>query len=355
MFGFPLLDVFTGLVFIYALLALVCSAANEIYAGMSDRRENHLYEGISNLLGEQVLYGAEREKVSYSLPGMSDAHGVVDAFYAHPLIKSLNEKGTRPSYIPDTVFARVMLDMFAPTGGTAKLPADKFNDFVTGVTSALPVDSDLRRSLLIFAEDAAGDLEKLNLILVVWFNDAMKRVTGWYKNQSQSSLLLISFLVCLALNADTIRIVKELYDSPAKRNVIVTQAEQASKVFANVTGHCGARSAESITASLGKLEATGLSLGWKGYSFRPESLSGQMLIDSILLLLGIFFTSLAVTLGAPFWFDMLGKLINLRAIGKPPAETDTKAAVLAATESKTGQPVPAVNQAAVNLDEKSVG
>ncbi|NTV48096.1 MAG: hypothetical protein HGB32_15055 [Geobacteraceae bacterium] len=359
MFGFPLLDVFTGLVFIYALLALVCTAANEIYAGMSDRRENHLNEGISNLLGEQAMNGAVRQKVAYASPGTTAKQGVVEAFYAHPLIKSLNEKGTRPSYIPDTVFARVILDMFAPTGGTAKLSADKFNDFVTGVTTALPADSDLRRTLLIHAEDAAGDLEKLNTILVAWFNDAMKRVTGWYKNQSQSSLLLISFLICLALNADSIRIVKELYDSPAKRNMIVTQAEQASKAFANVSGHSGsvsiARSAESLTTSLGKLEATGLSLGWQGYEFRPECFGGRMLVDSLLMLLGILFTALAVTLGAPFWFDMLGKLINLRAIGKPPVDTETKPPAPATTEAKTKQPVLPANKAAVNLDEKSVG
>jgi hypothetical protein len=358
MSGFPLLDVVIGLVFIYALLALVCTAANEIYAGMSDRRENHLSEGISNLLGEQAVNGGGRQKVKYTPPGTKSELGVVDAFYAHPLIKSLNEKGTRPSYIPEAVFARVLLDMFAPTGGTVA-PVNKFGDFVKGVESALPSDSDLRRTLLILAEDAGGDLEKLNASLVSWFNDAMKRVTGWYKNQSQSSLLLISFLICLAMNADSIRIFKELYTSPAKRNVIVTQAEQASKVFANYTCQRGAvsvaNSTKALTESLGKLEATGLSWGWDGYVFKPKEFKGQDMVNFLLMLLGILFTAVAATLGAPFWFDMLGKLVNLRAIGKPPAETETKPTPPSATNATTKQAAVPSNPASVNMDEKSVG
>ncbi|MBK5273475.1 MAG: hypothetical protein JJE30_00270 [Desulfuromonadales bacterium] len=364
MFGFPLLDVVIGLVFIYALLALVCSAANEIYAGMSDRRENHLHEGISNLLGEHAVTGAVREKVEFIPPGTTSnppltTKSVVETFYAHPLIKSLNEKGTRPSYIPDSVFARVLLDMFAPTGGTVKLPVDKFNDFVSGVSTALPADSDLRRTLLIHAEDAGGDLEKLHASLVSWFSDAMKRVTGWYKNQSQSSLLLISFLICLAMNADSIRIFNELYSSPAIRNVIVAQAEQAGKVFANYTGHRGAASTAGstkvITESLEKLKTTGLTWGWDGYSSKTECSIGQVIANIILTLLGILFTALAATLGAPFWFDMLGKFVNLKAIGKAPAETGTPPPAQTAANTSAKQSTNPANPAALNLDEKSVG
>lgn len=355
MFGFPLLDVVIGVVFIYALLSLVCTAANEIYAGMSDRREAHLYEGISNLLGEHAVTGAVRAKVNYAPSATAPVQGIVDAFYAHPLIKSLNEKGTRPSYIPDAVFARVLLDMFAPTDGAVKLPVDKFNEFVSGVTKALPPDSDLRRTLLILAEDAGGDLEKLQASLVVWFNDAMKRVTGWYKNQSQSSLLLISFMICLALNADSIRIVKELYSSPAKRNVIVAQAEQASKTYVDNSGNGGADSAKTLTESLGKLEATGLTLGWEGYASKPDVSNGEIFVKVIFSLIGILFTSLAATIGAPFWFDMLGKLINLRAIGKPPAETGAAPVPSATAPAPPKQAAVPVNPAAVNMDVKSVG
>jgi hypothetical protein len=361
MFGFPLLDVIIGLVFIYALLALICTAANEIYAGLADRRETHLYEGVSNLLGEHPANGKRRIKVPFTLPGTPAGQGpthpsVVAAFYDHPLIKSLNEKKTRPSYIPDAVFARVILDMFAPTGGQGA-PTNKCADFVAGVSS-LPDGSDLRRTLLIIAEDAGDDLTKLNAGLVSWFNESMNRVSGWYKNQSQSSLLIISFLVCLALNADTVSIVGELYSSPSKRTVIVAQAEQAGKVFASYTGHKPLGRTQAMEASnkaIEQLKKSGLMFGWEGYTLDPATAGAQGWLDFLLKLVGIVITALAATLGAPFWFDLLGKLVNLRAIGKPPAEQEIKKTAAGTPPAAASPALPVQNPAAVNLDEKSVG
>jgi hypothetical protein len=37
--------------------------------------------------------------------------------------------------------------------------------------------------------------------------------------------------------------------------------------------------------------------------------------------LGLIITALAAMQGGPFWFDLLGKLINLRLTGPPPAKT----------------------------------
>jgi hypothetical protein len=37
-------------------------------------------------------------------------------------------------------------------------------------------------------------------------------------------------------------------------------------------------------------------------------------------LLGWLITALAATLGAPFWFDMLNKVIAIRGVGKSPEE-----------------------------------
>lgn len=63
----------------------------------------------------------------------------------------------------------------------------------------------------------------------------------------------------------------------------------------------------------------------------PETVNGQVLPrqdhfchDSVQLLkqhgLGWLLTALAATLGAPFWFDMLNRIISIRAAGKPPEE-----------------------------------
>jgi hypothetical protein len=37
-------------------------------------------------------------------------------------------------------------------------------------------------------------------------------------------------------------------------------------------------------------------------------------------LIGLGLSALAVSLGAPFWFDTLNKVINIRGAGTPPGE-----------------------------------
>ncbi|AGZ41925.1 hypothetical protein [Actinoplanes friuliensis] len=40
--------------------------------------------------------------------------------------------------------------------------------------------------------------------------------------------------------------------------------------------------------------------------------------DWLLKLLGLVLTAAAAALGAPFWFDLLNRLVNLRSTGKRP-------------------------------------
>lgn len=53
---------------------------------------------------------------------------------------------------------------------------------------------------------------------------------------------------------------------------------------------------------------------------RPE-LSASWLRWLVFKLMGFVMTALAVSLGAAFWFDLLGRLVNLRATGARPAAT----------------------------------
>jgi hypothetical protein len=43
----------------------------------------------------------------------------------------------------------------------------------------------------------------------------------------------------------------------------------------------------------------------------------------VIKLLGLLLTSIAVSLGAPFWFGVLNKIVNIRAAGPSPAEVPT--------------------------------
>ncbi|TXF89841.1 hypothetical protein FUA23_09150 [Neolewinella aurantiaca] len=58
-----------------------------------------------------------------------------------------------------------------------------------------------------------------------------------------------------------------------------------------------------------------LGMGWEGVSLRELST-----FDLVTKVLGFILTALAISMGAPFWFDLLKKLVNIRSSGSRPYE-----------------------------------
>ena len=93
-------DVGVALVYVFVLVSVLVSALNELVAGLLKQRAKALWRGIGELIRSDSLR---------------------DAFYAHPMIKSLAPpvSGARmtplrmagPSYIPRQVFALTLLDV----------------------------------------------------------------------------------------------------------------------------------------------------------------------------------------------------------------------------------------------------
>src|SRR5437016_5696847 len=133
MFGLPILDIAIGLVFVYLLLALVCTAVTEVFAGLLKRRASNLLMGVRNLLGEPNPAG----------------QNLVDRLYAHPLIQALHENGRKPSYIPSRTFALALLDIIAPADNRPKLA--RTNEVIK---NGLPNNPALQKALRILAEDS---------------------------------------------------------------------------------------------------------------------------------------------------------------------------------------------------------
>jgi hypothetical protein len=66
------------------------------------------------------------------------------------------------------------------------------------------------------------------------------------------------------------------------------------------------------------LESSGLPLGWSKNELRDPG-SGKYSWKLILSkITGLLATVLAVMMGAPFWFDVLNKISNMRSAGKKP-------------------------------------
>jgi hypothetical protein len=63
-----------------------------------------------------------------------------------------------------------------------------------------------------------------------------------------------------------------------------------------------------------ELKALQSLLGWSGSG--PKDVSGWLLCVG-----GWLLSIIAISLGAPFWFDLLSKLMNVRNAGQKPEET----------------------------------
>ena len=300
MFGLQIIDIAVGLVFIYLILALTCTAVNELIAGWLDRRTNNLFQGLRNLLSDSTWKD-------------STGADLVGAFYSHPLIKSLEENGTKPSYIPSRTFALTLLDLMAPAD-----PAK--SKTVANVRSALeklPKTSPIRGALLVMLDDAGDDLKKVQANIEIWFNNSMDRVSAWYKTRTQTIIIIIAALVVLATNADTIRIGKALSNDQALRDSLVAQAQEYVKTPPPQGTPDPTKpppdKIDELKKNVAAIQTLGVPLGYKGDD--PEEFNWWLS-----KVLGLFLTIGAASLGAPFWFDMLNKFINVRSAGKSPDE-----------------------------------
>lgn len=298
MFGSGAIDVAIGLAFVFALLSLICSSVTELVSQLLGWRAQTLEQGIRNLVTDQATR---------------------DAFYSHPLIRSLgNPKSSgeraRPSYIPARLFALVLLDVVAPARGAQKPPAEE-----------QAVAQQLRTALLALTATTEADLEASRKKVEVWFDDVMDRASGWYKRKAQWALLAVAVVVTGVANADAINLATTLWQSPSLRASMV---EAATSYAAGTQAADGQRETlDQVQQRLDQLSNSGLPLGWADDKVLASGKPAQWLSK----IAGLLLTALAASLGAPFWFDLVNKLVNVRSTGNVPPRSD-------ATISSSEQP-----------------
>lgn len=325
MFGLQILDLMIGMVFIYVLLALVCAAVTELIAGWRDSRMKNLSRGIHNLLGEVPISIKQRVNMLYDKDLRAGLeNNSVQKFYNHPLVKTLYEDGTKPSYIPSKTFARVIVDMFSPATGTGSRTVQ---DFAKGVKDNPDAQPELKQNLLILVDESGNDIEKLMAGLEGWFNNSMDRISAWYKNKSQGMLLFLALCFSIFMNADSIQIAKNLYNDGALRSALVAQAQAYAKENVSLAQQSGDTATgqdkkEEMDKQIQRIQNLGLKIGWDKETY--DSLMRSSVNEWLFKLIGWLITAIAVSLGAPFWFDMLNKLVSIRAVGKSPNEKSAK-------------------------------
>jgi len=285
MFGSGAIDVAIGLGFVFVLLSLICSSVTELMSQLLGWRAQTLELGIRNLITDPATR---------------------DAFYRHPLIQSLGKarpdgEREQPSYLPARLFALVLLDVLAPAPTNLEAPAQ-----------GQAVAGQLRRALRTLTATTDADLEASRKSVEVWFDDVMDRASGWYKRKVQWVLLAIALVATSVANADAINLATSLWQSPSLRASMV----EAASAYAAGAAAAGAegQTLNQLQQRLGQFVSQGLPLGWAGDKVLSNSGPAQWLSK----IAGLLLTAFAASLGAPFWFDLVNKLVNVRSTGTVP-------------------------------------
>ncbi|UVT15456.1 MAG: hypothetical protein H8K04_16845 [Nitrospira sp.] len=292
MFGSMALEMAISLSLLYLLLGLMCSVLNEWVAGILNMRARNLWDGVRNLLYD------------------SEGTGLAKQLYNHPLIKNLAKPGKIPSYVPSRTFALAMFDLVAPAHESTKT---KTLQDIRNAVATLP-NEQIKGALIALIDDAEGDVKKARENVERWYDDAMDRVSGWYKRKTQVFILIWALAVTLSVNADTILIANTLAHDATLRASLVAMAETTAKEPLPQDAKGTTERVQQMSSEIKKL---GLPIGWSREAGNPRSAPAEA-GDWALKIIGLALTTIAVSLGAPFWFDVLNKLINIRSTGKQP-------------------------------------
>ncbi|MEL6836584.1 MAG: hypothetical protein AAFP77_26525 [Bacteroidota bacterium] len=296
------LNIVLGLIFVLLLFSLLTSTVMEVIASALSLRGKHLENFLRTMMVEHF-----------------------ENFKRHPLFKQIsnattgkNQKATyqMPSWINRDTFTAIvgdMLDVKDP-----ELLKKRIADLEEG---------DVKSMLQFLLRRTGGDPEAFVKEMEYWFDEMMERASSWYRDKMKWWLFAVGLTLATIFNVDTIKTYQTISKSTTIQNFL---AEAATQFEAQTDTIGGINFDKSIEESLDDLDASlqrfeelksPLGLGW------DESETGEQNLPWWLVkALGLLLTGIAVTFGAPFWFDLLKKILSIRSTvtgGATPAANAT--------------------------------
>jgi hypothetical protein len=380
-----ILDVAIGMGFLYLLLSLIASVVQEILSAFMQLRSANLQRGMRSLLsGNSIGSGADlvdsiythglvrglysdpekdlnpdsvkRKEMDADDSGAAKFRRTVASLKRLDWLRSLmrrvigihpekeiagvSNQMLLPAYIPSRTFAMAMVDILNQKKSVGKDAMNEIHQFLAQHHAQFR-DNKATEAMLALAADAQGDLKKFQDNLEGWYNAAMDRASGWYKRYTQTLLLALGLLMAMAFNVDSLRVSKVLWFDRDARQSMVDAASQYMKDHPQPPVKAVAGTEQSFQANdlKTRLQETTqqfdavtsgalLPVGWKRsykdnlkYLWDNKEAGGWRLLQ---LFPGWLITALAISLGAPFWFDLLNKFMVVRSTVKPSEKSQTE-------------------------------
>lgn len=346
MSAFPILDLVIGMIFVYFLLGIVCSSAIEIILTGLKARATLLEEWLFKIFDKTITQPDGKT--------LTLGQAIMD----HCSITALAKTGKSTDYIDAKNFTSALLEKITFNPGNPKSIAKDIDEIIAVLEKTTILSTEFQRVLLTYAYEAKDTYEHISekteseiqlfrTKVENWFDSSMDRITGALKKRySRPATFVVAIFVTCLLNADSISIAKYLYSNPEVRTKIAMQAFDAAKDSAftirvnqmrvmNDSATNEKLSGDDIKSEINQ-KITDINKARQGLNdvlpltWKPGELTNANGNFSLLLLFskitGLLVTILAIMMGAPFWFDLLNKISNMRGSGaKPPvaANADT--------------------------------
>jgi hypothetical protein len=368
MFGSDILEVATGVVFVFVLISTICTAIRESLEAWLKTRASYLEFGIRELLQDRKGTGLAKGVFEHPLVfGLYSGNYAPRASEERPIM--WKSGGNLPSYIPSANFALALMDIAArgpvntgatPSTGGSSLSLAQIRAHVGEIGNP-----QVQRALLTAIDSAQGDFDRARSNIEAWYDSAMDRVSGWYKRSTQWCLFWVALVLAAGLNINTITIADYLYRHDAERSALVSTIDKTAAT---------AQTSDTYKEAKDELGELRLPMGWSDGWGAPrthaerqraaddrQKRSGAAQVSSqaaqvpahgsgpiptstwqdvIAPVLGWIFTAFAATLGAPFWFDVLNQIMVIRSTVKPHEKSGEEASLDRQTKPPSQQPTP---------------
>ncbi len=340
MFVSTILSVVIGLLFVFFVCSLAVSGINEAVRKLLNTRSKTLWASIQRLLSEDETAPQDTKltakigdaPIRQNAPATplatannndtgdtgdnndtgdtATGTSLFEQLFHHPIIARLDPaRLNRPSkitHVPPTEFARAIVDILTPDDGTNKA----WGRIAEGIEELPPA---LRSQFQLLYEEAGHDVLKFRAAVGDWFDDAMLRVSTWYKKRTRWAMLGYGAVVAVAFNVSAVNVTNELYRNDIVRDTVVELAETHAAQTEEDVADCNDR--ECVEDEIGRLVDTGLPLLWRdcdrddGYTACGFE-DGWAVVGTVS---GWMITAAALSMGASFWFALLKRAFRLRS------------------------------------------
>jgi hypothetical protein len=304
------LDILIGATTVLLIFSMAVTVITQAFTTLLQKRGKNLLAGLAGLLQQLGIPTRDAaEKIAEAVlkhPTIATIEGkLATVIHRHEFTKLLMDIGSgQPLVSLDPAALKDLQSMLVANGisNPAQTLSGIRNMALLIETTNPEIPSSVREELAILQESASDFVAKINS----WFDQTIDRVSQAFTKHAHYVTVAAAFIVVLVAQLDIVGVVDRLSIDEQFRNAVVTNAAQAVNSSASQAAtstnsyNIDPRSYYNLLSSAGLITLPTNSQ-WVEQIKDPRKYPGMVL------------AMLLISLGAPFWYNILKDLLGLRS------------------------------------------